>query len=94
MARPPKETVVSKRDREELEGWLRAGNTPKKLAERAQILLGFADGETSTEIAERLGLSRNAVYRWRSRYEPRGTRGPPGPVSARTAAVPSEEEGS
>ncbi len=56
MARPPKETVVSKRDREELEGWLRAGNTPKKLAERAQILLGFADGETSTEIAERLGL--------------------------------------
>ncbi len=72
MARPPKETVVSKRDREELEGWLRAGNTPKKLAERAQILLGFADGETSTEIAERLGLSRNAVYRWRSRYEREG----------------------
>lgn len=69
MARPPRGTDVSPQDREELQGWLRAGNTPKKLAQRAQIILGFAQGQPATQIAEQLGVSHNAVYRWRTRYE-------------------------
>jgi transposase len=72
MARPPKETKVSREDQAELRRWLRAGNTPRKLAQRARILLGFAAGKTAHEIAAEMGLSHNAVYRWRSRYEREG----------------------
>jgi transposase len=41
---------------------------PQSLATRARIVLLSADGESNTDIAERLGLSKPTVGIWRKRY--------------------------
>ncbi len=69
MGRPCKRVELSEADRVELQALVRAGNTPRKIADRARILLLFGEGRTADEIVEETGYSRNAVYRWRSRYE-------------------------
>jgi len=38
------------------------------LATRARIVLLSAEGESNTDIAERLGLSKPTVGKWRKRY--------------------------
>jgi len=45
------------------------------LAQRARIVLLAADGVSHTEIADRLGVSRQTVITWRGRYERRGLAG-------------------
>jgi transposase len=75
MGRPRKNVTVSDRDRAHLEALLRAGNTPKKVADRARIVLLVGAGLTVEEVADRTGFSRNAVYRWRCRYEAQGVDG-------------------
>jgi len=75
MGRPCKRVEVSKADRAELEALVRAGNTPRKIADRARIILFFGEGRTADEIVAETGYSRNAVYRWRSRFEKRGIDG-------------------
>jgi transposase len=45
------------------------------LAQRARIVLLAADGVSHTEIAGRLGVSRQTVITWRQRYESRGLAG-------------------
>lgn len=42
------------------------------LAQRARIVLLAADGVSNTEIAARVGVSRQTVVSWRSRYMRRG----------------------
>ena len=75
MARPRKHVPVTQADRERLEALLRAGNTPQKIVDRATIVLLVAAGLDVEEIAAQTGFSRNAVYRWRHRYETRGIEG-------------------
>jgi putative transposase len=41
---------------------------PQSLASRARIVLLSAEGESNTDIAERLGLSKPTVGIWRKRY--------------------------
>lgn len=72
MARPRKELKVSRSDRVQLEALVRAGNTPRKIADRARIVLSLSGGETVEAIAEATGISRNAVYRWAARYREEG----------------------
>lgn len=72
MPRPRKKLLVSKRDRSHLESLIRAGNTPRKIADRARIVLWSSEGLTPEVVAERTGLTINAVYRWRKRYEDHG----------------------
>jgi transposase len=38
------------------------------LAVRARIVLGAADGESNSSLAERLGLTRMTVAKWRGRF--------------------------
>jgi transposase len=45
------------------------------LAQRARIVLLAADGVSNTEIAARVGVSRQTVVSWRSRYVRRGIAG-------------------
>lgn len=66
---------LSDEDRAVLEGWTRRRTSAHGLAQRSRIVLEAADGRTNTEIAERLGVSRPTVTRWRRRFAERGVDG-------------------
>jgi len=70
-----KPLVLRAGDRELLGGWLRSSTIRAGLAQRARIVLLAADGESSTRIAELVGVSRATVAAWRSRYADRGVAG-------------------
>jgi len=55
-------------ERVELEAWTRRRTSAQALAQRSRIVLLAAEGLTNTEIAERLGVSRNMAMTWRSRF--------------------------
>lgn len=75
MPRPIKTLRLPDADRTQLQAWIRAGNTPRKLADRARILLLFDEGLVVDQIAEKLDLSQRTVYKWRRRYEASGLDG-------------------
>ncbi len=54
-------------DRERLTPWTRSSTVRAGLAQRARIVLLAADGVSHTEIADRLGVSRQTVITWRGR---------------------------
>lgn len=72
MAREAYEAVqvqVSKRQRRLLERWVRkACETPHRLRERCQIVLMSAEGLNNEEQGRRLGIDRQRVRRWRTRW--------------------------
>src|SRR5215211_7083298 len=59
---------VSDAERAQLEAWTRRRTSAQALAQRARIVLLAAEGLKNTEIAQRLGVSRNMVTTWRSRF--------------------------
>lgn len=63
---------LSPQDREVLESWVSAHNTPQALAWRAQIVLLAAEGIANTRIAESVGVSVVTVREWRKRFESEG----------------------
>ena len=62
-------------DHEKLTAITRAGSVRASLAQRARIVLLAADGVQNGEIADRVGVSRPTVNRWRDRYETSGIDG-------------------
>src|SRR5438034_1656058 len=66
---------LSRKERELLEAFVRAGNTPQKIALRIRIVLGSADGVANRRLAAELGTSRPTVLRWRQRFEQAGLEG-------------------
>jgi len=68
---PPNVAVaieLSEDERAQLEAWTRRRTSAQALAQRARIVLAAAEGLKNTEIAERLGISRNMATTWRSRF--------------------------
>ena len=61
------EIVLSVEERGQLEAWTRRRTSAQALAQRSRIVLAAADGLKNTEIAERLGVSRNTAAIWRER---------------------------
>jgi transposase len=59
-------------DRGRLEAITRASTAPAGVARRARVVLLAADGVSNTEIAERVGMSRPTVLKWRDRYTQAG----------------------
>src|ERR1039457_708169 len=59
---------LSDEERQVLTGWSRRRNTAQALALRTRIVLECAAGRPNTEIAESLGVSRETVRKWRSRF--------------------------
>jgi transposase len=61
--------------RKRLEFLVRAGNTPQKLVERAQIILLAAAGRPNAAIAREVRVSRPTVLLWRERFAQGGVPG-------------------
>jgi transposase len=59
---------LSEDERERLESWSRRRTTAQALALRSRIVLAAADGLSNCEVAERLGVSRPTVTKWRRRF--------------------------
>ena len=59
---------LSDEERRVLTGWARRRTTAQALALRSKIVLECAAGRPNTEVAERLGVSRETVRKWRSRF--------------------------
>jgi transposase len=68
---PP--VVLSAEQRRALERMARQRRLPKRMVERAQIVLRAADGLDDTCIAEKLRTTRKTVARWRRRFLKGGT---------------------
>ena len=60
--------VLRDGDRERLSGLLRATSAPAGLVQRARIVLLAAEGASNTDIAARVGATRQTVVTWRRRY--------------------------
>jgi transposase len=68
---PPNVAVAiefSDDERAQLEAWTRRRTSAQALALRSRIVLLAAEGLKNTEIAERLGISRNMAMTWRARF--------------------------
>jgi putative transposase len=73
--KPPKtapEIKLTKREREELESFANSRSLPHALVVRAKLVLLAAEGLDNLRIAERVGLSRISVGKWRKRYADEG----------------------
>jgi transposase len=62
-------------DQELLQHLLRSGSTPQKVALRARILLGAAEGKSNYQLSEELNVSRPTILLWRQRYLDAGLAG-------------------
>ena len=65
---PLAELVVSDDEREILERWARRPSTAQALALRCRIVLACAEGLSNVEVADRVGVNRMTVGKWRSRF--------------------------
>ena len=73
--RPKTALLLSAEQRAQLESLARRRSTAQSLALRARIILGCADGGNNKEVAERLGVYRQTVGRWRARFIQSGVDG-------------------
>jgi len=53
----------------------RSGHTPQRVALRALIVLGAAEGRPNHALAKELGISRPTLLLWRQRYAEAGVAG-------------------
>ena len=65
--KPPLITLTS-RQRTLLEQWVRQATCAQRTVKRAQIILGAADGLNNQQIATQLGVYREQVRTWRTRW--------------------------
>src|SRR5262249_59802076 len=75
MWQPAPALRVSQKDREWLEALVRSGKTPQRVALRARLVLGAAEGRPNHALAHELGISRPTVLLWRQRYLDAGVAG-------------------
>src|SRR4051794_5836913 len=87
------QVVLSDDEREQLERWTRRRSSAQALALRARIVLLAAAGLRNTEIAQRLGISRPPVTKWRNRFVEHRLDGLSRRAAARPAARDRRREG-
>jgi transposase len=75
MWKSAKSLRVSPKDRELLSSLVQSGRTPQRVALRARIVLGAADGRSNNGLAQELGITRPTVLLWRDRYKQAGVTG-------------------
>ena len=69
---PAAPLAMSSSQRHVLQGIVKCGSREHRVVQQARGLLLAADGLGNTEVAERLGVSRNTVLDWRARFEIEG----------------------
>ena len=69
------ELALTVEERATLERWARRRTSSQALAERCRIVLACAAGASNTEVAQRLGVARPTVIKWRSRFVARRLEG-------------------
>jgi putative transposase len=62
------EITLTPRQRAVLEPLARARTAPQRVVERCRIILIAAEGRNNEELAEKLGVDRQRVRRWRARW--------------------------
>ena len=60
--------VLTDTERGQLQGWARSRTAPARLVSRARIVLLAAEGAENNAIAEKLGMDRSVIARWRTRF--------------------------
>jgi len=75
MSRRAKEITLEPEQRAELERLVRTHTTPKRMVERAQIILWAAEGQTNVTIAKKLRTRIARVCKWRVRFGKEGLEG-------------------
>jgi transposase len=66
--RPTVQIELSEEERQTLQRWARRHSSSQALALRCRIVLACAEGGTNNEIADRLGVNRVTVSKWRHRF--------------------------
>ncbi len=66
--RPIPPLTLTSEERETLERWVRRPPTAQALAVRARLVLACAGGRTNTAVAHTLGLTKQPVGKWRTRF--------------------------
>ena len=69
------ELALTDQERATLERWAGRRISSQALAERCRIVLACAAGASNTEVAQRLGVARPTVIKWRSRFVARRLEG-------------------
>lgn len=75
MSRHSTPLTLTAEDRSMLEGWVRAGKTERRLAERARMILAAARGEGTLAIARAQRVRPARVSKWRVRFGQAGVAG-------------------
>jgi transposase len=75
MGRPTKPIVLSDEDRTKLQEWARRPKTAQRLALRARIVLGCAEGIENRQVARQLRVTDQTVCKWRERFRLAGLEG-------------------
>ena len=73
--RPKAPVVLSEEQQQQLKSWAASRSLPHGLVRRARIVLLAAEGMTNQAIAEKVGLSKPVVGKWRQRYLEHGLTG-------------------
>lgn len=68
MGRPKAALILTREQREQLEGMVKSRSLPAGLVSRARIVLMSAAGKTNQEIARQLGMTNATVGKWRGRF--------------------------
>jgi transposase len=66
--RPKAVLELTEQERETLQRWARRPKTAQALALRSRIVLACAEGDLNVAVAERLGVHKVTVGKWRSRF--------------------------
>jgi transposase len=75
MGRPTKPILLKQEERSKLREWARRPKTAQRLAIRARIVLGCADGKENRQVARELRITDQTVCKWRERFRIDGLEG-------------------
>jgi len=66
--RPVAELAITGDEKVALERWSRRPRSAQALAQRSRIVRECAQGESNTAVAQKLGITKQTVGKWRSRF--------------------------